>query len=148
TSKPGSHPTFTNSFTGERIASTITTNSMGFNDPHEFDYTKPYAKSANEKIVLFTGASAAWGVGASATDKTIAGRMQYYLNNRQDKFTYTIINMAMGNYIAYQQFLTLSLWGEAFHPDWVVSMDGYGDATVGCSYSQGVGNPMFFAMTQ
>jgi hypothetical protein len=105
----------------------------------------PYEKRANEKVVLFTGASTAWGVGASATDKTIADRMQYYLNNLQDKISYTVINMAMGSYNAYQQFLALSLWGESFQPDWVVSMDGFNDAEAGCGFSQGVGNPMFFA---
>jgi hypothetical protein len=41
TIKPQSHPTFISEFTGERIPSTIITNSLGFNDPHEFDYTKP-----------------------------------------------------------------------------------------------------------
>ena len=102
TIRPQSHPTFASEFTGERIPSTITTNALGFNDPHEFDYTKPYEKGAKEKVVLFTGASAAWGVGASATDKTAAGRMQYYLNNLQSDFSYTVINMAMGGYNAYQ----------------------------------------------
>jgi hypothetical protein len=71
--------------------------------------------------------------------------MQYYLNNAQSKFAYTVINMSMGSYLAYQQFLALSLWGESFRPDWVVAMDGFNDAVTGCGFSQGIGNPMFFA---
>jgi hypothetical protein len=148
TAAPGPYRVFVNEFSGERIHSTVTTNSLGFNDPHEFDYTKPYEKAANEKVVLFTGGSVAWGVGASATDKTIAGRMQYYLNDLQTETKYTVINIAMGSYIAYQQFLAMSLWGEAFQPDWVVSMDGFNDAGTGCDYSQGIGNPMFYAAAQ
>jgi hypothetical protein len=143
--KPRLNPVFVNEFTHEHIPSTVSTNALGFNDPHEFDYTKPYEKRPNEKVVLFTGASAAWGVGASATDKTIAGRMQYYLNNPQSEVAYTVINMSMGSYLAYQQFLALSLWGESFRPDWVVAMDGFNDAVTGCGFSQGIGNPMFFA---
>jgi hypothetical protein len=57
--KPRPNPVFVNEFTHERIPSTVSTNTLGFNDPHEFDYTKPYEKRANEKVVLFTGASAA-----------------------------------------------------------------------------------------
>jgi hypothetical protein len=145
TTLPGPYPVLVSEFTGERIPSTVTTNSLGFNDPHEFDYTKPYEKAENERVVLFTGGSVAWGLGASATNKTIAGRMEYYLNASQHEIKYTVINIAMGSYIAYQQFLAMSLWGESFHTDWVVSMDGFNDAGVGCGYSQGVGNPMYYA---
>lgn len=148
TTTPGHYPGWQNEFTGKTIASTVTTNSLGFNDPHEFSYTKPYQKEPNEKVVLFTGGSSAWGVGSSATDKTVAGRMQYYLDTSQDKTKYTVINIAMGSYIAYQQFLAMSLWGQSFDPDWVVSMDGFNDAEAECGYSQGAGNPMYYAAMQ
>ena len=108
-------------------------------------WASPYKKAANEKVVLFTGGSAAWGVGATATDRTVAGRMQYYLNTLQSGERYTVINLAMGSWIAFQQFIGLQLWGSQFDPDWVVSMDGFNDAGVGCNYSQGPGNPMYFA---
>ena len=106
---------------------------------------RSYKKAANEKVVLFTGGSAAWGVGATATDRTVAGRMQYYLNTLQSGERYTVINLAMGSWIAFQQFIGLQHWGSQFDPDWVVSMDGFNDAGVGCNYSQGPGNPMYFA---
>jgi hypothetical protein len=54
----------------------------------------------------------------------------------------------MGSYIAFQQYIALELWGESFDPDWIVVMDGFNDSGVGCAYSQGVGNPMFYALTQ
>jgi len=50
----------------------------------------------------------------------------------------------MGSWIAYQQFIGLELWGPSFDPDWVVVMDGHNDAGVGCAYSQGLMNPLFF----
>lgn len=148
TSAPGTYPAWTNEFTGKLLPAHIVTNSLGFNDPREFDYTRPYHKADGERVVLFTGGSVAWGVGSTATDRTIAGRMQHHLNNGQNRIKYTVINMGMGSYIAYQQYLALQLWGESFDPDWVVSMDGFNDAVVGCAYSQGVGNPMYFATTR
>jgi hypothetical protein len=145
TAAPGEYRQFFNTFTNEIYPSTVRTNSLGYNDPHEFIVGQTYKKAANEKVVLFTGGSAAWGVGATATDRTVAGRMQYYLNSLQSGERYTVINLAMGSWIAFQQFIGLQQWGSQFDPDWVVSMDGFNDAGVGCNYSQGPGNPMYFA---
>jgi hypothetical protein len=145
TAAPGEYRQFFNTFTNETYQSTVRTNSLGYNDRHEFIVGQTYKKAANEKVVLFTGGSAAWGVGATATDRTVAGRMQYYLNTLQSGERYTVIDMAMGSWIAFQQLIGLQLWGSQFDPDWVVSMDGFNDAGVGCNYSQGPGNPMFFA---
>jgi hypothetical protein len=139
------HKWFTNKFTDKKFASSITTNSLGFNDRREFSATKPYKKQLGEKIVLFTGGSAAWGVGATATDRTIAGRMEYHLNALQHRYRYSVVNLGMSGWIGYQEFNGLQLWGTSFDPDWIVAMDGYNDATVGCWMSQGPGNPMFFA---
>ena len=110
---PGAYSAWTNQFTGKTYPAHIVTNALGFNDHHELDYTKPYRKAANEQVVLFTGGSVAWGVGATSTDETIAGRMQYYLNSMQNKTKYTVINLGMGSYIAYQEQLALQLWGES-----------------------------------
>ena len=145
TTAPGDYRQFFNTFTNEAYPSTVRTNSLGYNDRHEFVVGRPYKKAANEKVVLFTGGSAAWGVGATATDRTAAGRMEYYLNSLQSGQRYTVINLAMGSWIAFQQFIGLQQWGSQFDPDWVVSMDGFNDAGVGCNYSQGPGNPMYFA---
>jgi lysophospholipase L1-like esterase len=145
---PGTYTSWTNQFTGKNFPAHVVTNSLGFNDTHELDYSRPYHKAANERIVLFTGGSVAWGLGSTSTETTIAGRMQYYLNNAQSKIKYTVISLAMGSYIAYQQYIALQLWGESFNPDWVVVMDGFNDAGVGCGYSQGAGNPMYYAIAQ
>ena len=73
TTAPGDYPRFSNTFTKETYRSTVRTNSFGYNDPREFSLSRPYKRAANEKVVLFTGGSAAWGVGATATDRTVAG---------------------------------------------------------------------------
>jgi len=145
TTAPGIYAQWQNDLTGERYPAHVVTNSLGFNDPREFSLTEPYIKSPNERVVLFTSGSVGWGVGATATDKTVAGRMEYHLNRLQSSVKYSVINLSMGSWIAYQQFLGLQLWGDSFDPDWVVVMDGHNDAGVGCGFSQGVGNPMYFA---
>jgi hypothetical protein len=142
---PGTYKQWFNSFTNETYPANVVTNSLGFNDRHEFNYTKPYIKAANERVVLFTSGSAGWGVGSTSNESTVSGRMQHYLNALQSEHKYTVINLAMGSWIAFQEFLALELWGEVFQPDWIVVMDGFNDAGVGCSYSQGVGNPMYSA---
>jgi hypothetical protein len=142
---PGTYSAWTNTFTGESFPAHIVTNSLGFNDRREFDFTQLHDKAPNEKIVLFTGGSVAWGVGATSTDKTIAGRMEHYLNSLQSGVKYSVVNLGMGGWISYQELVGLSLWGLQFDPDWVVVMDGFNDAEVGCAYSQGVANPLYYA---
>jgi hypothetical protein len=142
---PGRYRQWENTFTHEIYSANVVTNSLGFNDPREFDYTTLYKKAANERVVLFSSGSVGWGVGSTSTDTTVAGRMQYYLNTLQSDLKYTVVNLSMGSWIAFQEFLALELWGETFDPDWIVVMDGFNDAGVGCAYSQGVGNPMYFA---
>lgn len=145
TTTPGEYRSWFNEFTQEKIPAAVKTNSLGFNDHREFDFDAPYEKAANEKVVLFTGGSAGWGVGATGTDRTIAARMQHYLNTMQSRDHYTVVNLAMGSWIAIQEFIGLQLWGHRFDPDWVVVMDGFNDGAVGCASGQGVGNPMYSA---
>jgi hypothetical protein len=142
---PRSHySTWLNTFTGQNIKADITANNEGFNDPRDFDWRKPYKKAANEKVVLVTGGSTAWGLGSTSFSTTIAGALQTELNGASRDIKYTVINLAMGSWIAYQQFIGLEMWGTQFDPDWVIIMDGHNDAGVGCSYSQGVTNPLYF----
>jgi hypothetical protein len=138
------YPEWYDIFTSARIPSTVKANNEGFNDKHDFSLTEPYQKAGNERVVLFVGGSTAWGVGATSVETTIAGRIEHHLNIMQKDLKYTVINLGMGSWIAYQQYIAMELWGAPFDPDWVVVMDGHNDAGVGCSYSQGVMNPLFF----
>lgn len=145
-SLPTRYTNWVDRYTGETIEADVSTNSLGFRDDREFSLTLPYEKGADERVVLFTGGSTAWGVGATGDDRTVAARLEFHLNAAQSDIRYTVVNMAMGSWIAYQQFIGLDLWGRQFDPDWVVVLDGANDATVVCASSQGVGNPMYTAV--
>jgi len=145
--RPHSHySSWINTFTNEVIPANVTTNNHGYNDRHDFSFTEPYRKAENERVVLFTGGSTGWGTGSRSVETTVSGRMEYHLNSLQKDLKYTVINLAMGSWIAYQEFLGLEMWGASFQPDWVVVMDGHNDASVGCAYSQGVMNPLYFPL--
>ena len=139
-----SYSAWQNIFSGKDQKADIKANNHGYNDPRDFDWRTRYAKAANEKVVLVVGGSTVWGVGSSSFSTTIAGELQTELNRDQARFKYTVINLGMGSWIAYQQFIGLEMWGAEFDPDWVIIMDGHNDAGVGCGYSQGVTNPLFF----
>jgi len=130
------------------IPSTMVFNNYGFSEAFDYtmvpdeEYLARYGKKPGEKIVLLTGGSVVHGVGATGNDKTIAARMQHYLNKNGGGTKWRVINIAMGSWIAYQQFLGLSLFGLPFNPDWVVSMDGHNDAAVPCAHGSGVANPL------
>ncbi|HVZ23109.1 MAG TPA: SGNH/GDSL hydrolase family protein [Vicinamibacterales bacterium] len=129
------------------VPSTIVFNNYGYAENFDYsmipsaDYVSRHGKHAGEKLVLLTGGSVVHGVGATANDKTIARRMQNYLNDKSATH-WRVINMAMGGWIAYQQFLGLAVFGAPLNPDWVVSMDGHNDATVPCAHGSGAGNPL------
>jgi hypothetical protein len=131
-------------FTGKPVPTSIESNNLGFNDRHDFNMLETYKKAANERVVVLTGASEAWGLGATSTENAIAGRTEYYLNSSQHERKYTVINMAGPSWISYQEFVALELWGGEFDPDWVIVMDGIADASVGCAISQGLMNPVYF----
>ncbi len=130
------------------IPSTIEFNNYGFAE--RFDYTmvpdaaylQQYGKKPGERIVLISGGSVVHGVGATANDKTIAAQLMRHLNERSGGPHYRVINIGMGSWIAYQQFIGLSLFGLPFHPDWIIVMDGHNDGATPCAQGSGVGNPL------
>jgi hypothetical protein len=138
------YSTWHDTFTGQDVKADIKANNEGFNDPRDFDWRKPYKKAPNEKVVLVSGGSTVWGLGSTSFATTIAGALQTELDRVHPGVKYTVINLGMGSWIAYQQFIGLEMWGSQFDPDWVIIMDGHNDAGVGCAYSQGATNPLYF----
>jgi len=110
----------------------------------DLDYGKEYVKSPGERLVLITGGSAVHGVGATKNETNVAARMEQFLNEKQDRWHYKVLNFGMGSAIAYQQFLALTLWGKWMDPDWIVVMDGHNDIAVCSAHSQGAGFPMYY----
>jgi lysophospholipase L1-like esterase len=142
------HPVWYNIGTASEIQSRMTFNNLGFMGDINFtippnpEFLKSFERGPKERLVLITGGSVVHGVGATANDKTIAGQLEAILNSRQTENRYRVVNLGMGSWISYQQFVGLSLFGLPLKPDWIVVMDGHNDAVVACPHGAGVGNPM------
>jgi hypothetical protein len=142
------HPIWLDLVNKTEVPSQMTFNNLGFNVASDFamplsaEVISQYAKKPGEKLVLITGGSVVHGVGATSNEKTTAARLEATLNARQSTYKYRVINLGMGSWIAYQQFLGLSLFGLALEPDWIVTMDGHNDAAVTCPHGSGASNPM------
>jgi hypothetical protein len=128
------------------LAVDLTTNNYGYPDEQDFNLTVPYRKRPGEKIVLLTGSSAAFGLGATSNAHLIHEDLERLLNAAQSDVHYTVINLAQGGWIAEQEAISLDLWGRIFDPDWILTFDGVNDASVGCAMSQGTGNPVYFQL--
>jgi hypothetical protein len=124
---------------GEDDNGHLVTNNMGFRmtEPVRFDSVRP--KAPGERVVLFTGGSAAWGAGATSNEATIAARLQAILNESQTSYKYVVISLSSGGWISFQSMLAITLYGLNFDPDWVVAMDGDNDIIGACSEGYGAG---------
>ncbi len=144
----GSGAAWLDIFTNKVVPSKISFNNYGFSETYDYtmnpdaEYLKRHGRKPGERIVLITGGSVVHGVGATGNDRTIAGRLQHHLNKGGRGARYRVVNIGMGGWIAYQQFLGLSLFGLPLKPDWVVVMDGHNDAAVACVHGSGVANPL------
>lgn len=145
---PMSNPVWFNIETKTSVPSQMKFNNLGFmgdvhfSVPPNRDFLQKYAKEPGERFILITGGSVVHGVGATANDKTTAGQLEAVLNARQSTYKYRVVNLGMGSWIAYQQFIGLSLFGLSLKPDWIVVMDGHNDAAVSCPHGSGASNPM------
>ena len=122
------------------------TNNYGFPNGFDFDLAKPQVKQAGHKVVALAGGSTAFGVGASSNRTSISDRLAALLNGAQQDISYDVVNLAGGGWIAQQEAIALDMWGRIFNPDWIVTLDGVNDATVGCAMSQGTGNPVRYQL--
>jgi hypothetical protein len=146
TTHPSGGLVWTDVLRGGSIKTKMKFNNFGFAVDRDFTFAPVLdgagpREKAGKKLVLMTGGSAVYGVGASANEFTIPSQLEKYLNTHSTKYTYEVVNLAMGSWIAYQQFVGLSLFGHSLDPDWVVVMDGRNDGVVACAHGNGVGNP-------
>jgi hypothetical protein len=130
------------------IQSKMAFNNYGFAENWDYSivpdaaYLQAHAKQPGERLVVITGGSVVHGVGATANDKTIAAQMMRHLNEHSAGPRYRVVNIGMGSWIAYQQFIGLSLFGLPLNPDYVIVMDAHNDAATACAQGSGVGAPM------
>jgi lysophospholipase L1-like esterase len=133
---------------GQVIPAKIMNNRHGFAMREEVDFSRMRPKAGKERVVILTGGSTAWGVGATSNDTTVAGRLQSILNENVSEFHYTVLNLAMGGWTSVQQLIALALFGRNLQPDWIVGMDGLNDAAVACAHSQGAGYPLYYGLME
>jgi len=110
------------------------------------DYLQRHGKHSDERLVVLTGASVVMSVGATSDENTLSAQLQRHLNEKSEGVRYRVINIAMGSWLAYQQFVALSLFAMPLNPDWIVSLDGINDASAPCVFGSGAVNPMEWPM--
>jgi len=125
-------------YRGKSYKAHLKTNNYGFRVPLDFGVRMNVPKADNERVVILTGGSAAYGVGARSNETTIAGRLEHTLNVRQDRFRYRVYPFAQGGWVAYQEFLAVEMWGRYLHPDWIISMSGSNDGKLPYHHRQTV----------
>jgi hypothetical protein len=105
----------------------LKSNDLGFRINFELETTTLYNKAPEERVVLLLGGSAVFGIGATSNDTTIDAYLQRKLNEGQSAIHYTVLNMGVNGWIAYQEMILLNLYGLNLQPDWVIFMDGNND---------------------
>lgn len=90
----------------------------------DFDLDNPSPKPRGEYRIIMIGGSAAWGMGASADDKTMDRVMERSLA----RCNVRVINLSMNGSVTQQNFAMLNLWGHQLEPDAILSFSGNNDA--------------------
>ena len=105
------------------------TNNYGFLSKYDVQAfaESNYQKPPDERVVLLTGGSGAWGFGASSNEKTAAYVLEDLLNVAEPTHRWKVVNLAMLAFASYQEFIALDMFGRGLHPDWIVLLDGRND---------------------
>ena len=136
--------TWFDSFQNKTKPAIIIQNKQGFPSEDKIDYSIKFVGASDEELVIITGGSAAWGVGASSNSQCVDGALEKILN-KQGRKKYKVINMAMGGWKSEQEFIALANFGKNFNAKWIVCIDGVNDIAVAVAHSQGAGYPMYYA---
>jgi hypothetical protein len=132
---------------GRDIPSTMRLNNYASPAGFDFEiapdaaYLDRHARHPGEHLVIITGASVVVSAGAARDETTISARLEHHLNTKSGE-RWRVLNMAVGSWIAYQQFVGLSLFAKPLDPDWIVVMDGANDGAAPCLHGSGPANPM------
>ncbi|HUP58236.1 MAG TPA: acyltransferase [Bdellovibrionota bacterium] len=127
------------------VAYRYRTNNYGFLTRQDFQpFNGHWKKAPNERVVLLTGGSAAWGQGASSNETSMAYVLERLLRQEDPEHAWTVVNLANRGWIAYQEYIALDLYGTEMNPDWIVAYDGRNDMYVPLEHGEGVPNHYFF----
>jgi lysophospholipase L1-like esterase len=86
------------------------------------------------RYVVLLGGSAAFGAFSSSDEHCISFVLERLLNesNKTDR-PFKVINLGMGFYNSFQELLSFILYGMKYKPEFVVTFDGFNDASVSSS---------------
>jgi lysophospholipase L1-like esterase len=100
----------------------------------DFPLEVPPAKAANEIRIILTGASAAQGWGARTNEemfyKLLPDRLTKDLLEHGLDCKVSVVNLAMGASVIYQNFIALNKWGHDLDPDAIISFSGHNELAV------------------
>ncbi len=96
-------------------------NSLGFRS-EEFE-----EKKDNDLVVLFSGASTAFGCGASSEDKTITEQFKKKLTNLFPSKNVKVYNLAQINNYQTQEIIIFIFFLKKLRPDIVISINGWNE---------------------
>lgn len=119
----------------------FTTNNRGFLTPYDvpgFAGGVDIDKGPDDRVVVVTGGSAAFGWGASATDKTFAALLEAHLKRIDPAHHWRVYNLGMGGWIAYQEYIALDLYASELKPDWIILFDGRNDVAIHTKHGERV----------
>ena len=102
------------------------TNRSGFRSPE-----LPQKKGHGVKRVILLGGSVSFGYTATSDEATIAYQLEDMLNQSEkcdSGVRWEVINLAVPDFITYQELSYLLKTGLQYEPDIVISLSGYNDA--------------------
>jgi lysophospholipase L1-like esterase len=105
-----------------RQARFFRTNALGFRGP---EIAQPKPERRVRVVVL--GGSVAWGLGATADDRTVAGRLEAHLRQRRPGLDLEVVNAGQVGFVSGQELILYHRVVAALRPDLVLLFDGYND---------------------
>ena len=95
---------------------------------------EPPPKQPNEFRIILIGGSGAQGFGASSNQCMMYFLLERMLNERlstnENSAHVSVINLAMGASVTYQNYICLNRWGHGLEPDLILSYSGRNDYAV------------------
>lgn len=114
-----------------RVSPTLRSGDHGFFV--DFDLDAPPPKRPGEFRLILTGGSAAAGWGATGNDAMLYRQLEALFSRQKPcgpTLGLTVVNLAMGDSMSYQNYIALNRWGHGLKPDMIMSYSGLNDINV------------------
>ena len=109
----------------------LNTNDLGYRGKENYSHLPSIKPDPRYRYVVLLGGSAAFGAFSSSDEQCISFVLERFLNenNKTDR-PFKVINLGMGFYNSFQELLSFILYGMKYNPEFVVTFDGFNDASV------------------